>query len=198
MKRVQKRTQETEARIRQVAARLFREHGFDAVSVDAIAEAAEVAKGTVFAHFGDKAGLLAAVGLSALQDLLAATNAMVDKGAVKSPIDDVMTLYQPWLDFFADNVDFAKLYMNQAGLGNKGPWTEQFIGACCGQEQALERLIGAWREKGGIGRGESDAFLAEGAQSFYYSVLIYRLSERTPDRASQSETLRNFLTAWLY
>lgn len=197
MKRVQKRTQETEARIREVAGRMFREQGFDAVSVDAIAENAEVAKGTVFAHFGDKNGLLAAVGLVELQGLLAKSNAMAERVCKKGAVDDVLTLYQPWLDFFAGNVDFAKLYLNQAGLGNKGPWTEQFIASCCGQEHAVEGLIAAWRKQGAITRKESDAFLAEGAQSFFYSVLIYRLSERTPDRKSQRNALRDFLKAWL-
>ncbi|MFI9812948.1 TetR/AcrR family transcriptional regulator [Saccharothrix variisporea] len=43
------------------AAALFREHGVDAVSMDAIAAAAGVGKGTLFRRFGDKAGLAAAL-----------------------------------------------------------------------------------------------------------------------------------------
>ena len=196
MKRVQKRTRETEERIREVAGRMFREQGFDAVSVDAIAEEADVAKGTVFARFGDKESLLAAVGLVALNDLGAKSSAKAQQGAKKSPVNDVMALYQPWLDFFAKNTDFAKLYLNQAGLG-KGPWTEQFIAACCAQEHAVEQLIEAWREKGEIACPQTNAMMAEGAQAFFYNAVIYRLSERTPDRKSQSASLRSFLKVWL-
>jgi AcrR family transcriptional regulator len=43
------------------AAALFREHGPDAVSMDAIAAAAGVGKGTLFRRFGDKSGLAAAL-----------------------------------------------------------------------------------------------------------------------------------------
>jgi AcrR family transcriptional regulator len=40
---------------------LFREHGVDAVSMDAVAAAAGVGKGTLFRRFGDKAGLAVAL-----------------------------------------------------------------------------------------------------------------------------------------
>jgi AcrR family transcriptional regulator len=43
------------------AARLFREHGVAAVSMDQVAAAAGVGKGTLFRRFGDKAGLAVAL-----------------------------------------------------------------------------------------------------------------------------------------
>jgi AcrR family transcriptional regulator len=43
------------------AARLFAEHGVDAVSMDSIAAEAGVGKGTLFRRFGDKAGLAVAL-----------------------------------------------------------------------------------------------------------------------------------------
>ena len=43
------------------ATELIRERGIDAVSVDDVAAAAGVGKGTVFRRFGDKAGLIRAV-----------------------------------------------------------------------------------------------------------------------------------------
>lgn len=48
-------------RILDAAARLFRELGVDGVSLDAVAAAAGVGKGTVFRRFGDKAGLAVAL-----------------------------------------------------------------------------------------------------------------------------------------
>ena len=45
------------ARILAVAARLFDQRGVENVSMDAIAEAADVGKGTLFRRFGDRAGL---------------------------------------------------------------------------------------------------------------------------------------------
>ncbi|MFG3340016.1 TetR/AcrR family transcriptional regulator [Glycomyces sp. NPDC048151] len=49
------------AAILDAAARLFNEHGVDAVSMDQVAAAAGVGKGTLFRRFGDKAGLAAAL-----------------------------------------------------------------------------------------------------------------------------------------
>jgi AcrR family transcriptional regulator len=48
-------------RVLEAAARLFAEHGVDGVTVDAVAHAAGVGKGTVFRRFGDKSGLAAAL-----------------------------------------------------------------------------------------------------------------------------------------
>ena len=45
----------------EAAAALFREHGVEAVSMDAVAAAAGVGKGTLFRRFGDKAGLAVAL-----------------------------------------------------------------------------------------------------------------------------------------
>ena len=49
------------AAVLQAAARLFAEHGVAAVSMDQVAAAAGVGKGTVFRRFGDRAGLAAAL-----------------------------------------------------------------------------------------------------------------------------------------
>jgi len=57
----QERKAETRARLLAAAADLFAEQGFDAVSVDAVAEAAGRTSGAVYAHFGSKQGLLLAL-----------------------------------------------------------------------------------------------------------------------------------------
>ena len=49
------------AAILDAAAALFAEHGVDAVSMDQVAAAAGVGKGTLFRRFGDKAGLAVAL-----------------------------------------------------------------------------------------------------------------------------------------
>ncbi len=66
------------------AARLFAEHGVEHVSMDAIAAAAGVGKGTLFRRFGDRAGLAAALlqeQTSALQESLIRGPAPLGPGA---------------------------------------------------------------------------------------------------------------------
>jgi AcrR family transcriptional regulator len=48
-------------RVLAAASRLFAEHGVEGVTMDAVAQAAGVGKGTVFRRFGDKSGLAAAL-----------------------------------------------------------------------------------------------------------------------------------------
>src|SRR5665213_2434357 len=57
----QERKAETRARLLAAAADLFAEQGIDAVSVDAVAEAAGRTSGAVYSHFGSKQGLLLAL-----------------------------------------------------------------------------------------------------------------------------------------
>jgi TetR/AcrR family transcriptional regulator, mexJK operon transcriptional repressor len=52
---------ERDQRLIEVATRLFLDRGFDATSLDAVAEAARVSKPTVYSRYGDKRGLFAAV-----------------------------------------------------------------------------------------------------------------------------------------
>lgn len=49
------------ARLLEAAARLVAENGVEHVSMDAVARAASVGKGTVFRHFGERSGLLLAL-----------------------------------------------------------------------------------------------------------------------------------------
>ncbi|MBN0042807.1 TetR/AcrR family transcriptional regulator [Streptomyces actuosus] len=49
------------AKLLEAAARLIAEHGADGVTMEAVAAAAEVGKGTVFRRFGDRTGLLTAL-----------------------------------------------------------------------------------------------------------------------------------------
>ena len=52
---------ERDQRLIEVATRLFLDRGYDATSLDAVAEAARVSKPTVYARYGDKRGLFAEV-----------------------------------------------------------------------------------------------------------------------------------------
>ncbi len=52
---------ERDERLLEIAAAMFMEQGFDATSMDALAEAAAVGKATLYARYADKAALFAAV-----------------------------------------------------------------------------------------------------------------------------------------
>ena len=59
--RVRRDRQATEQRLIEATIQLIREHGFDGVGINAIAETAGVSKVLIYRYFGDMAGLLRAV-----------------------------------------------------------------------------------------------------------------------------------------
>ena len=69
MKLRQSRSRQTRDQILGAARELFGRQGYEPTSIDEVASAAKVAKSSVFAHFGDKANLLAALGLAEIEML---------------------------------------------------------------------------------------------------------------------------------
>ncbi|HVN51327.1 MAG TPA: TetR/AcrR family transcriptional regulator [Acidimicrobiales bacterium] len=71
----EERKAETRRRLLDAAALLFAERGIDAVSIDAVAEEADRTSGAVYAHFGSKDGLLAALLDELVNDMAAIMSA---------------------------------------------------------------------------------------------------------------------------
>ncbi len=80
----EQRKRETRARLLEAAARLFAEEGIDAVSVDAVADAAGRTSGSIYAHFGSKDALVTAV-LDESKDQVAAVIAAAFEASPELP-----------------------------------------------------------------------------------------------------------------
>lgn len=79
------RKAETRRRLLRAAADLFARDGYDAVSVDAVGDAADRTSGSVYAHFGGKSGLLLAV----LEEFQHDVGVLVDAESLLRPtLDD--------------------------------------------------------------------------------------------------------------
>nr|HID12381.1 TetR/AcrR family transcriptional regulator [Anaerolineae bacterium] len=82
--RRERKKQETRQRLMEAALRLFREQGYDATTVEEIAEAADVAKGTFFNYFETKEAILPALAAWRLRQLEEALSP--ERGAPASPV----------------------------------------------------------------------------------------------------------------
>jgi len=69
--RREQRKEQTRRRLIEAADRLFRRQGFEATTVEAIADAADVAKGTFFNYFQNKEGVLVAILHARLEEAVA-------------------------------------------------------------------------------------------------------------------------------
>jgi AcrR family transcriptional regulator len=67
--RRERKKRETRQKIFNAAIKLFKEHGFEATTIDMISEEADVARGTIFLHFTSKESILANWGYERLQEI---------------------------------------------------------------------------------------------------------------------------------
>jgi AcrR family transcriptional regulator len=84
LSRRERKKMETRQRLMESAFRLFRDHGYDGTTVEQIAEAADVAKGTFFNYFETKEAILPALAGWRCQQL--ETSLLPDQGAPASPV----------------------------------------------------------------------------------------------------------------
>ena len=98
------------ARVLAAADALFREHGVAAVSMDQIAVAAGVGKGTLFRRFGDKAGLAVAL-LDAQERVLQASilSGPPPVGPGAEPAARLVAFLDAYADFLDDNLDLVHM-----------------------------------------------------------------------------------------
>lgn len=92
--RRERKKRETDRRIRDAAAEAFEERGFDATTVEAIAEAADVSRATFFNYYPSKEGLLVALADELCEDL--SRYLCVDLGSMSSPLSRLRSAVR-WL-----------------------------------------------------------------------------------------------------
>src|SRR5215469_14179357 len=98
------------AAVLQAAAGLFAEHGVAAVSMDQVAAAAGVGKGTIFRRFGDKAGLAVALldtGERELQEAILHGPPPLGPGA--DPADRLIAFTGAYLDYLLAHLELVRM-----------------------------------------------------------------------------------------
>ncbi|MFC4149902.1 TetR family transcriptional regulator [Micromonospora mangrovi] len=104
------------AAVLDAAAALFREHGVEAVSMEAVAAAAGVGKGTLFRRFGDRSGLATALldtQERALQEAILFGPAPLGPGPAAGPPpsarDRLAAFVEAYLDHLLDHLDLVRV-----------------------------------------------------------------------------------------
>lgn len=98
------------ASVLEAAARLFRKHGVDNVSMDAIAAEAGVGKGTLFRRFGDKAGLAVALlddRERELQQAIISGPPPLGPGA--APAKRLAAFFESYLDYVLEHLSLSRM-----------------------------------------------------------------------------------------
>lgn len=197
MKLRQTRSRQTRDQILAAASDLFSRQGYEQTSIDQIATAAKVAKSSVFAHFGDKTNLLAALGLTEIEQLAEAGRKGVGIDP-ETPLDtQLVALLSPWLTYFCREPAFAGLYLSQAAIVT-GPYTETFMRLCFEVEDQVAALF--IRAYPALTPDEARLY-ARGVQALFHEVIVYEMSEglkqSRPNPAPPQELLAQMLTIWV-
>ena len=148
----QKRTLITRAKILQAARTLAAEaDSLDGLTAEAVATAAGVAKGTVFAHFGDMDGLLSHL----LMDNLKALRVQAEKETnldliLKSdPVSAIVDRMMALIDVIAESQTMLRLFMDNIGV-TKGHCAPEFIEHLEKLDAIVVEILAHWQMTEGL------------------------------------------------
>ena len=128
--------QDKERRIREAARRLLIENGFEATTLRAVAEEADVGFGTVFAYATDKAGLLAMIFVRELQAL----PALFDPGAQRAdPLDELIAALGKLYAFWAQTPMLSRHVLQQIEFYSGNPHMAEILAR---RRQVREEITG--------------------------------------------------------
>jgi AcrR family transcriptional regulator len=95
--------------ILQAARAVFAQDGFSRATVDAVAQRAEVGKGTIYLYFENKEAILAELVLQALAELASRLQAVSDRCSVLHPDHRLRAMADAYLAFAQDAPDYFRL-----------------------------------------------------------------------------------------
>jgi TetR/AcrR family transcriptional regulator len=106
--RMQRRKARTAKAIRDAAARLFLSRGYSATTMEDIAEEADVAVGSIYAHFGTKAGVYGAL----IDRALEIDKRYCDEGfaAGSAPLERLVGLAEGYLRFAREHPGYYQIF----------------------------------------------------------------------------------------
>jgi len=195
-KNQQLRKLQTRKKILANARYLFDKFGYEETSVDTICQQSGVAKGTVFAHFSDKASLLTAVRIEQLEAIAILMQENYSTRPAKDPVQAIVTILKPWLDLFANDPSFTKVFMDQASLKG-GEWALRLYETCLAMETALTHIVNNLLAEEFLDPKTSANIYVQGINAFFYHVLTGLQSGATRNSKDQEILLRGLLTRWL-
>jgi AcrR family transcriptional regulator len=184
----QQQREQTRKRLLEVAAEMFVRHGVRATRTNDVAAAAGVSVGTIYAHFGDKDGLLGAVLMSGFQDLQNDIDALFER--LLAGEDLAMRAFGEAFFAFAEaNPDRARLLFGTEILGTPvGDRLAQAVHAV--NEQRIRQCA----EAGILRPGMHPAVTARGVLAVVVEVLRWWLSD--PDAADREEVISTMTEIW--
>ena len=193
--RPQQRSRDTRAKILAAARTAFAEDGFETTSAEAVAQRAGVSKATVFAHFGDKTGLLIAAKIDGLDTILADMRARAEAVGRHTPGKALAGGFLPLLTLYREDPEFARLFLVQSTLKD-GPWTRQFLEVCAELEEVATLACTRAADAGALPGHPDPSLAAQGLLAFFYHAIVGHSIGTLADAAAQESFFTALVERW--
>lgn len=197
----QQRSVATRARVLTAARELSQKHGLELVTADAVAKEAGVAKGTVFAHFGDMDGLLSHVLLDRL-NALSATAAVdpADTEGRDDPVGQLLKRMMAMIAVITDSPTILRLFLDNIGV-TKPNCAADFVETLDRLDADLAAFLSAWQQSASLSpalrQDRAVPEMVDGLIAFMIHGAILVKSHQVTDRAALETRLRRHLEAFL-
>lgn len=141
--RVRMSGQERRAQLIQVGRTVFAEKGFEAATVEEIADRAKVSKPVVYEHFGGKEGLYAVIVDREVQHLIARITTALEADHPREALEQAA---EAFLSYIEDEKDGFRMLVRDAPLGTEAGSLPSVIGDIAANVQGL--LAREFRKRG--------------------------------------------------
>jgi len=188
----QQRRLKTRLRLLEVAREIVATHGYDGLRVEEVVDRAGTAKGTLFAHFKDKDGLLAAI----IGEHVVAHLDQLESHTCPQSIAEFCTRLAPLMTYVAEDrviFDLLLRYSGSTGELVDETITQFFLR----QVDILSVWLDQMQRAGQVRGDQPPLMLAEGVQAFESHVLGLWFCMDHADEETPAAALAPFLQAWL-
>lgn len=189
MNRRQQREQ-TRQRLLQVAAELFVRDGVRATRTHDVAASAGVSVGTIYAHFGDKDGLLGAVLMSGFEDLQHGIDALYERLLAGQAVD-MRAFAEAFFAFVERDPDRARLLFGLEVLGT--PAGDRLAQAV---HSVNEARFHQFADAGILRPGMHPSVTARGVLAVVVEVLRWWLTD--PEAADREDVIATMTEIWTW
>lgn len=166
--RRERKKEEIRGRIRDRAMELFEEHGFDNVTMERIAEAADVAKGTLYNYFPVKEAILSAYMQKYARDLAPEVDRII--ASAPDTRSRLIALFRQHADWIEDRQDLMEKYISHRISVPLRSLREPESRS--GFEEHLTRILALGQETGDV-RLDIEARILSGCVTSFYTWVYF-------------------------
>ncbi|MBD8893509.1 TetR/AcrR family transcriptional regulator [Roseibium litorale] len=199
----QLRTQETRSRILATARDLMSRTGADGITAEALASAAGVAKGTVFAHFTSMDGLMSYVLLDDIRSLIPADLSAVraaDTARFADPLERITSMMMDLVTIITSSQLSLRLFLENTGATN-GKCAPEFIAILDQLDGLLHDYLEEWQGqpevRPALRKDRSPRELVDALIAFMIHVAIQFRSCQIDDLEAARHKLKRHAEAYL-